>query len=393
MTIQQKNLILLLKSALLSEKSIISNEFDLDWAIKVAKKHQIIPLLYYGALNCGIDNNIEEMQRLFKTTCFCISFDKRQSFEINKLFNAFENEKIDYAPLKGSVIKSFYPKSEMRMMSDVDVLIRSEQNKEVSTLMEKLGYKFSFESNHELAWEKNDILIELHKRIVSTRNKDFCNFANDGWEKMKLFEKSRYAFSDEDFYIYIFLHLAKHYRAGGIGIRHMIDLWVLNNKELDHKYIKNELSKIGIYKFYKNVMDTLDVWFAQKKETPITDFITNVIFESGSYGNSDAIAVAQVVRFYNKDRSMLQARFLGALQIIFPSYFVMSQKYPILKKCYILLPFSWVFRWVKAIFTRSENVAININRWKNDSNKKFLKYQKDLEMVGLSFNLDEDNQE
>lgn len=39
---------------------------------------------------------------------------------------AFDAGGIDYMPLKGSILKDLYPRHEMRMMGDADILIRME---------------------------------------------------------------------------------------------------------------------------------------------------------------------------------------------------------------------------------------------------------------------------
>ena len=54
---QQKGFILLIKSALTGEKNEIPENFDYNEAVSIAKKHKIIPLIYYGGYNCGINDN------------------------------------------------------------------------------------------------------------------------------------------------------------------------------------------------------------------------------------------------------------------------------------------------------------------------------------------------
>ena len=53
MDVQQKGIITLVRSALNGESLSLPNDFDLEAAVAVAKKHQISVMLYYGALNCG----------------------------------------------------------------------------------------------------------------------------------------------------------------------------------------------------------------------------------------------------------------------------------------------------------------------------------------------------
>ena len=49
--------------------------------------------------------------------------------------------------------------------------------------MQNLGYSEGSESDHELIWRKgNKILIELHKRIIPSYNKDYYAYFGDGWQ-------------------------------------------------------------------------------------------------------------------------------------------------------------------------------------------------------------------
>ena len=106
--------------------------------------------------------------------------------------------------------------------------------------MQKLGYAEKVESNHEYIWHKAGSYIELHKRLIPTYNKDYYSYFGDGWRLAKLKDGTRFSMTDEDQMVYLFTHYAKHYRDAGIGIRHIVDLWVYRNNKpnLNEEYIK-----------------------------------------------------------------------------------------------------------------------------------------------------------
>ena len=355
-----------------------------------AKEHQILPLIYYGALNCGFDSNISQMQQLFINTCSAISYNENQSYEIRYLSKAFDEEKIDYMPLKGIVMKQLYPKPEMRVMSDADILIRTEQYNKIAPLMERMGYTFKYESEHELVWKKNRMTVELHKRIISLRNQDFYNYFGDGWNFAKLKSGCCYEMLPEDFYIFLFIHFVKHYRAGGIGIKHMTDLWVYRNAfKVDDNYIENKLKVLGVTEFHSNIKKTLDIWFNSCDSDELSDFITGVIFNSGAYGRSSDTAVARLTKNAKKRGSLKKAKLYRVFWLIFPDFNWMSQKYTILKKAPFLLPFCWAVRWIKAMSGDKRNIKFSVEQLKNGTDEKIAEYEKSLKYVGLSFDLDE----
>ena len=390
---QKTGMILLIKSALTGEKYTLPEDFDIEAAAKVAKKHQIIALFYYGALNCGISEALPVMQKLFMLTCQLVALSERQTFEINNLFKVFEESKIDYMPLKGTLLKKIYPKSEMRIMSDADILIRTEQHDSIRPIMLDLGYEEKIESNHEFVWEKKDIVIELHKRLIPSYNKDYYNYYGDGWRLGRPISKdsTRYEMSAEDEMIYNFTHYAKHYRDAGVGIKHIVDLWVykINKQKLDNEYILSELKKLQLDKFYKNTMDTLEMWFNGGETNEQVEFITQIIFGSGVYGTHEAHLLSAAVKTTKTLGSARKTKLKRLIDTIFLPYSSMVNRYEVLKKAPVLLPFMWVVRWFEAIFIRKGSIKSNRQNLKVLSTKKINDYQTALNFVGLDFNFKE----
>ena len=389
----QKNIIKIIKSALIGEKYLLDADLDIGAVTKIAKKHQIQAIVYYGALNCGISNDLPEMQELFMKTCALVSISAQQMHELDELFKYFDASKIEYMPLKGTVLKTLYPKSEMRTMSDADILIKTEQYDVIKPIMTELGYTETIESDHELIWYKGKVTIELHKRLIPSYNKDYYAYFGDGWRLAKPISdgSTRYDMSNEDKMIYLFTHYAKHYRDAGIGIKHIVDLWVykrsINN--LDEEYVLSELKKLQLDVFYKNTMSTLDVWFEGKETDELVEFITGIIFNSGVYGTHEAHLLSDALKVTKQTGAVKKTRLKKALNLIFLPYVSMCKKYPILQKVAILLPFMWVVRWFDVLLFRRENIKKNNDDFKKLSTEKVIDYQKSLNFVGLDFNFKE----
>ena len=279
--------------------AVLSPDFDWDKAVKVASIHNIAAILYYGALNCGIPQNTDHMQKLFDLTCKSIMISEQQQYEINRIVTEFEKENIEYMPLKGMVLRSIYPKPEMRTMGDADILIKLETYNRTSNIMKNLGFEFKNETDHEFIWKNPFLYLELHKSVMTSYNKDFYKDFGTGWKiAQKNGDGVKYEMSPEDFYIYIFVHFTKHYRISGIGIKHLLDLWVISEAypKLNKEYISNELKKMHLHEFYLNVLDTINVWFSNGEENEKTELITNVIYESGQYGIASHAVVSRAIR-------------------------------------------------------------------------------------------------
>ena len=199
---------------------------DLDWKemLQLCNSHKLLSLVCEGMNNSSIDFPDEVAENVNNIIFSYLIQDQQQLFEISKLQDAFSKNDIDHMLIKGPILKRMYPKTDLRPMSDGDILIRLEQKDKIFNVMRELGYTEIKESAHEFVWGKGAVCIELHKYLVPPYNKDFTSYFGDGWGFAKSIDgkTSRYELSVNDHYIYMFTHFAEHYRDGGIGMLHMV---------------------------------------------------------------------------------------------------------------------------------------------------------------------------
>lgn len=330
------------------------------------------------------------MEELYQSTLKSLIVSSRQMYEVEQIEKAFEAENISYMPLKGIILKNIYPKPEMRTMGDADILIRLEQYSRIKPIMEQLQFSFQYESDHELVWKKPALFLELHKSVMTTYNKDFYRYFGTGWEIAKSIPNiSRYEMSAEDFYIFAFVHFTKHYRISGIGIKHLIDLWVYINahSQLDWAYIEKELQKMHLSEFHVNVKKTIDVWFNGDAETDVTNLITNVIFNSGQYGSTEMAIINRSLQ--NGKDSVLRIKAERFFRSLFLPYSAMKEKYSILNKVPILLPFMWLIRCFEILLRDKVGIKHYFDRINQIDTAQITENKKALHAVGLDFNNNE----
>lgn len=392
MTDFQKDFVGLISSALNGTAVEVSDSFDWDKALKYARKHQITPLVYYGIVNSKITVDSEIKAKFENATMQNIVLNQNQMYFLKVLFATFEKEGISYMPLKGTLLKKVYPKPEMRAMSDADILIKEDEYSKIRPVMQKLGYTEMYESDHELVWKKGVLTVELHKTIIPSYHKDYFNYFGNGW-KLASEKMGEYGFKmkHEDELIYNFTHLAKHYRAGGIGIKHMTDVYVCfpKDKKLDYDYIEAELRSLKLWEFFSNVLDTVKVWFGTKEATEKTDFITDYIFASGAYGTSENQNIGEALKTAKNVGGSENVMKNRGLNLIFPSYKAMCKRNPIVKKCPLLLPVMWVVRWFEVLIFKRYKLDNEMKNLKNMTKENIDTFEKSLEYVGLNFNFEE----
>lgn len=383
-----KSVIGIIYSAVTGEKRVIPGDFNLSDGIKIAKRHRIETMFYYGLINCGVSKDDPFMQSLFVSVCKNYAISEQQMLALDELFGAFDQKNIEYMPLKGTLLKKLYPNPEMRSMGDADILIKTEQLDAIKQIMQEFGYSFIEESDHEYIFNRQNVRIELHKRLIPSYNKDYYAYFGDGWQLGKIKKGSMFLMTNEDQMIYLFTHFAKHYRDAGIGIRHIVDFWVYmkSNQKPNEEYIKMELKKLQLYEFYVNVMNTISVWFDDGKSNAKTELITKVIFNSGVYGRTESQVLSKAVKM---SKSAKNVKLKRTLNIVFLPYKNMCKKYPVLTKAPVLLPAMWIYRIITIPFLKPDSVSKQINKVKMISDKQVEDYNKDLNFVGLDFNFKE----
>lgn len=384
----QATILSLVRSSLNGDRAEIPEDVDWNEIVALSRKAQIEIIIYNSLCKNHCDVPLEQKNRLRDMALKRMLRDEVQEEQMLRLTQVFEQRGIEYAFLKGASIKHMYSNSNFRSMGDIDVLIRMEQYDSIKEILSELGYSEWRETDHELIWIKAPfICMELHKRIVPSNNKVFYAYYGNGWSKMKPVEGTRYAMSPEDEFVYLLMHFSKHYRDGGIGIRHLVDLWLYmeSHREMNQDYIVEELNKLRLDIFFHNVLQTVNTWFYDGEKTAATKIITDTIFQSGSYGNKDKSDYAYAVRVEEKYGSPFVARTVSAWKLIFMSSALLKIKYPVLKKKPYLIPVYSIKRWCEAIFYKRKNIKSQAKRWCRINRRNIRRYQEELDAVGLDF--------
>lgn len=307
--------------------------------------------------------------------------------EVNRICKAFDENGIEYMPLKGCRMKALYPKPELRTMGDADILIRLEQYEKIVPIMESLGFTSKFESDHELIWTSPSLYLELHKRLIPSYNEDFYAWFGDGWQLAAVKDGTRYEMTPENEYIYLFTHFAKHYRDGGIGCRHVTDLWVFlrDNPELDEANVRDALEKLQLLEFHDNIRRLITGWFEDGQMDEKTEFISEFIFASGSWGDRESVMISQGIIDSKHSKVGMKGKNAYFWRMAFPGAKVLQGKYPVLKKAPWLLPAVWIERLFRKLLTEQGALERQKSNMAVMTRENLQTRQDALHYVGLDF--------
>lgn len=377
----QKSIVTLLKSAITGEAYALPESFDLELIDPVVRKHHMIPLIYAGAVNCGVDRNNASMRRMFQAYCRAVQIGERQMRELERVFSSFETNEIDYLPLKGCVMKSLYPQPELRTMGDADVLIRMEQYERIREIIGELGFAEGEETEWHFVWKTDALCLELHRSLYKPDPVRETDYFKDAWRYASVREGRRHAMDAENTFAFLFAHFAEHFTLTGIGCRHVVDLWVYlrNHPEMDEARLREILGKLRLWRFYQNVRRLIAVWFEDGASDERTEFLSQVFFDSGSWGSSINAVLSEGLRDLKQTGSVSGSRLKYIRHRLFPDVRYFQNKYPVLRRHIWLLPAIWLLRLFQKLLSvsilrrRSEQFRM-LNQTGIDKRKKMLEY-------------------
>lgn len=384
MTTSVQAAIALIKSAITGQMPVMPEDYSMKYAQRLLKEQGLLSIGYVGAVNCGYPAEEKLMQFLTDYYCMAVVQSEQQMQQIQAICDAFEEAGIDYMPVKGAIMKTMYPSHELRSMSDADILIRQEQYPQIQPIMERLGFHAAGESDHEYIWESEYLKVELHKRLMPTYNKDYYGYLGEGWDLAKQCSGHRWSMTEEDAYIYNFIHFAKHYRDGEGNCRFVIDLWVHQRcrPDMDMTYIRRRLADMKLQTFYDHIIGVMQAWFEGGPTNEVIEWITGVLFNIDEQQRKEAQTAAQNVRYIHDYGSEKKAKRGRLMTQVFPDRDHMNWSYPQWKK--VPLPIAWVLRWFYLLFAQPQTLKKNrkapvITSQRSDS------YREELAYVGLEF--------
>lgn len=281
----------------------------LSQVYQLAKSNDVLAVAYEGLGDNLLAALPESIVREWKSACDNTLY-REVSFDLERegILSALEEEGLSYLPLKGILIKNYYPKPGLRFMSDNDILYgeveempgggyqlkegsKKESQEKMIKIMKNLGYEVkSLVSNDESFVKEPHYNFEMHNALFSESHKVYKHFKNS-WEHAILDEGSKYAyhFSDEEEYVYFLAHAYKHFDRTGCGIRTIVDIYVILQAKgkMDEEYLNRRLQETGLLDFRRK-MERLARHAFGKDEGEMTQEDLEVyayMLGSGTFGN------------------------------------------------------------------------------------------------------------
>lgn len=376
----------LLKSAVTSTSAPLPSP-DLNWDIiyKISKRHRIYSILYFALqklpehVKLAIPNfNIYQLA--YKKY---IVTDTNRTFYWSLLSEDFEANNIDFVLLKGSVSKHLYPDTSMRVMRDMDILYRNAEDNTIIDIFKKHGFEITKKEPKEISFfnEPMKLAIEVQSKLIDEGYKNWYEYLDNIWDRCLPKDRHEYIMTNEDFYIYHLIHMAKHFINGGIGINHILDTYVIEKSytDLDKNYLKKELATLGLTRFYENIGELINIWFGDNSCAEMSEeleLLSSYIWSSGSFGvRSQQEINTAIVQNEGK---------VSLLKRIFPDTTTMINYYGgAISKYKWLLPFYWIRLNVSRLKRDKKELKQSLENINNISDERIKKTRQLFEFCGI----------
>ena len=343
---------------------------------RLARKHDLLHVVAAFVQNHKIRADAKLSEGLRRALMTSVYRCQQMKHAFAEICDALDGAGIPHIPLKGSVIRPYYPYESMRTSCDIDILIHREDLEGAVKVLTDKGYRCEKEQFHDVSlYSPGGIHLELHFHLKEGVN-SMDAVLKDAWDYAVPTTGSRYGFRESFFVFHMYAHMAYHFVSGGCGIRSLMDIWVMEQKMgLSHTCAKELLTRAGLYDFARGMSRVANRCFTENVTDDFTELALKYIYAGGVYGSKENTVAVK--------KSQNKSSFVYVLRRMFLPYRTMVFGYPILKKAPFLLPFCWVVRWVRAIFGKSKKISHEINCVNNMSEQRIDEVKEICRQLGL----------
>lgn len=272
-----------------------------------------------------------------------------------------EEAGIWYMPLKGILLQELYPRYGMREMTDNDILYDAAFQETLFHFMTERGYRAkSVGKGADDIYLKDPIYnFEMHRTLFDREGDDTATaeaYYRDVKKRLIKDEDNAfgYHFSDEDEYLFLTAHTAKHFAGCGVGVRALVDNFVFRRArggDLRWTYIEEELEKLGLTELEGRLRRLADRLFLEPDAVYRTAWtqeeleLLGYMASSGAFGNMEQLIDNRLRRLQPEGEQMRpQTRLRYMWGRLFPPADHMKRLFPMFEKHPALRPFLYLYR-------------------------------------------------
>lgn len=299
---------------------------------------------------------------------------------ILQLLEKLEAAGIHAVLLKGYAISDCYALPESRTSSDADILISPRDEARACKFMKQQGFTVEprWKNGHHAvchhpAWGYVELHVILYDEIVEDvwfGKMDGSEYVREPHRLVETQDGSYYTLGCTDHFIFLILHMIKHFILSGLTLQMMLDVVLYFKKyadQLDIGRVWDTVNSLHYGKLFNCILwamiqhggfDAADFPGICAEPPEQVQVILDDLEKGGWMGYADKAAREEGWKEYNrqllmKSKSktqywlyMLRWNMGLYMKALFPSRATLSARYPCVDKCPVLLPFVWIHRLI-----------------------------------------------
>ena len=368
-----------------SAREEILADADLKQLLIMARKHSVASMVCMALEKTAVFANADETAKKQWLDAKNKAVRKNMLLDAERkaILQELEIQGIWYMPLKGSILKDWYPKPGMREMADNDILFDPFRRKQVRGIFQNRGYKtVSFRKLNHDEYEKPPIYnFEMHVSLFHGMYKELAEQYENVKERLLPVDGTAYqfAFTPEDFYVFALAHAHKHYSHSGTGVRTLADIYVMERHLgdiMDRDEVEQKLTQLGIAEYEQHSRVLAEKLFSAVRplaEIELTEDEKEMLLyycdatTYGTVGNSVNNRLHELQEDSEDITLWTKLKYCGVR--LFPGREFCKFAYPFVYKHPWTMPFFWVLRIVDKGITHRRKVKQELKALKAVSKK------------------------
>lgn len=293
--------------SLLGEAPIKIKETDYLKVFKEMEDQCILPLVLpiIGKLNLSFELEEKTRTKIIEI----LGYNVQISYQEKKVVELLTKNSISSVIIKGTAAAQYFPKPELRVRGDVDVLVGEEDYSAAFAILTNNGYiagEAFLPGKRHIEFSKNGIEIELHRHSYYAPEIMKNGMQNRVFRGVPMFDDLENGF--------LILNHIRFHITGGIGLRHILDwimfvenkcddiFWESRMKPIVEQYHLLELAKsialIGKRKFN---MCQKATW-CDSGDVKSSDELFEYLIKSGNFYRKNSETSRQVMAFLSNTK-------------------------------------------------------------------------------------------
>lgn len=352
---------------------------DLGALYDLTFKHNLVPIIY-DVLRKNDDFN-PSSNKFRETAINQIVMQQQRTEQFLNIYQKLLAANLKPLVIKGLICRQLYPQSDFRCSSDEDIWIKPEDFNTCFQVLTDNNFRCTnkqlitddfLNTVQTINFTNNILTIEVHINPFGTSdnlhkqmNNYFKNVFDDSIS-IEIENQTIYTLNPTNHYLFLIIHLYKHFISAGVGIRQVLDILIFYQhyqKDIDNNKIKTILKDLHINNLYDAIMQIGKKYLGfnlipNNQTIKNIDKLTDNLIENGCFGTSN---LNQVYSYFyptistrNQDSSAIK----NIVTILFPPVKQLSMRYPKLKEkpsLYLWFALKRIYNFLKKIITGKLN--------------------------------------